>query len=66
MANEPVVVVTGSIPEALSDDAPTDTDFNAIMARSQAQLIMQTGREVQANEDLREKVAIIKELRGIA
>lgn len=55
---------TGSIPEALSDDAPTDVDFNALMARSQAQVLMQTARETQANDDLREKVAILKELRG--
>lgn len=65
MADEPTEV-TGSIPEALSDDAPTDIDFNAMLARSQAQLIMQTGREYQANVDLKEKVAIIKELRGTA
>ncbi len=54
----------GSIPENLADDVPSDVDFTALMARSQAQLIMQTGREVQANQDLREKLAILKEYRS--
>lgn len=63
MADEPKVT-TGSIPEALSDDAPTDIDFNALMARSQAILIHSVGSEVQANADLREKLAIMKEYRS--
>lgn len=63
MADEPQAT-TGSVPEGLSVDAPHDVNWNALMARSQSQLITQTGREVQANEDLREKLAILKEYRA--
>lgn len=59
MANEPLDAA-GSIPENLADDVPTDVDFTALMARSQAQIIAQTGRYTQSNQDLREKLAIIR------
>ncbi len=67
MASEPQAnqILSGSIPENLADDVPHDVDFNALMARSQSQLLMQTAREVQANQDLREKLEIIKAYKGL-
>jgi hypothetical protein len=47
---------TGSLPETVSEDAPVDVDFTALMTRSQAQLIDQTGKNYEANADLRQKL----------
>mgnify|MGYP006935471783 CR=1 FL=1 len=49
---------TGSIPENLADDVPSDVDFTAMMARSQAQLVLIGGMNYAANSDLEKKMAI--------
>ncbi len=56
MADE--LPTTGSIPENLADDVPSDVDFTAMMARSQAQLLLIGGMSYAANADLEKKMAI--------
>ena len=54
MADEPPA--TGSIPENLADDVPSDVDFTALMARSQAQLVHVGGMAFSGNSDLEAKL----------
>lgn len=51
--------MTGSVPEELADDVPTDVDFQAVMARAQATLLHLGGLQYQATEDLTQKLAAI-------
>ena len=47
---------TGSEPEGLAADFPVDVDFNAVLARAQAHLVLQGGMAYADNADLRQKV----------
>ncbi len=40
-----------------SNDAPTDVNFNAVVARSQALTVDIAGKDYEANADLRQKYA---------
>ena len=42
---------------SVSNDAPTDVNFNAIMARSQALTVDQSGKNYESNADRRGKIA---------
>ena len=43
--------------QSVSNDAPTDVNFNAIVARSQSLTIDMIGKEYGSNADLRQKMA---------
>lgn len=43
--------------QSVSNDAPTDVNFNAIVARSQALTHDVLGKNFEANADLRQKIA---------
>lgn len=45
---------------SISNDAPTDVNFNAITARSQSLTVDIAGKEFTANSDLRQKIADAK------
>lgn len=42
--------------QSVSNDAPTDVNFNAIVARSQALTVDMAGKEFTANSDFRSKI----------
>jgi hypothetical protein len=42
--------------QSVSNDAPTDVNFNAIVARSQALTVDAIGKSFAANQDVREKL----------
>lgn len=42
--------------QSVSNDAPTDVNFNAIVARSQALTVDGIGKSFAANQDVREKL----------
>lgn len=43
--------------QSVSNDAPTDINFNAIVARSQSLTVDVLGKNFEANADLRQKYA---------
>jgi hypothetical protein len=57
---------TGSIPEDLADDAPVDVDYNAVIARAQAHLVIQGGMAYADNADLRQKITDLAQLKAQA
>jgi hypothetical protein len=43
--------------QSVSNDAPTDVNFNAIIARSQAHTVDVLGKQHSDNQDIRAKIA---------